>query len=200
MLCRSWRWDSNPQPADYKSAALPLSYASAVVVRLLLRSICLCDSDQFASLQARHSTPADGERERIVRKGDVSSKLQARFWTGTLAADRVQFPDARSVYRICRSHLGCGWDASGRRTGRRAVGRRRRGWQPRAPRWDPPAPGVEELARGGVEHLVQLGEGQLGLVAPFVLDAQPLEHQQILLVRAQDFSRRIRIFLRSSSK
>ena len=24
----SWRWDSNPQPADYKSAALPLSYAS----------------------------------------------------------------------------------------------------------------------------------------------------------------------------
>ena len=25
---RSWRWDSNPQPADYKSAALPLSYAS----------------------------------------------------------------------------------------------------------------------------------------------------------------------------
>ena len=26
---RSWRWESNPQPADYKSAALPLSYASA---------------------------------------------------------------------------------------------------------------------------------------------------------------------------
>ncbi len=25
----SWRWDLNPQPADYKSAALPLSYASA---------------------------------------------------------------------------------------------------------------------------------------------------------------------------
>ncbi len=24
----SWRWESNPQPADYKSAALPLSYAS----------------------------------------------------------------------------------------------------------------------------------------------------------------------------
>jgi hypothetical protein len=24
----SWRWDLNPQPADYKSAALPLSYAS----------------------------------------------------------------------------------------------------------------------------------------------------------------------------
>ena len=26
----SWRWDSNPQPADYKSAALPLSYASEI--------------------------------------------------------------------------------------------------------------------------------------------------------------------------
>ena len=26
----SWRWDSNPQPADYKSAALPLSYASKI--------------------------------------------------------------------------------------------------------------------------------------------------------------------------
>ena len=25
---RSWRWDSNPQPAAYKAAALPLSYAS----------------------------------------------------------------------------------------------------------------------------------------------------------------------------
>jgi hypothetical protein len=25
----SWRWDLNPQPADYKSAALPLSYASS---------------------------------------------------------------------------------------------------------------------------------------------------------------------------
>lgn len=24
----SWQWDLNPQPADYKSAALPLSYAS----------------------------------------------------------------------------------------------------------------------------------------------------------------------------
>ena len=24
----SWRWDSNPQPAVYKTAALPLSYAS----------------------------------------------------------------------------------------------------------------------------------------------------------------------------
>src|ERR1035437_279045 len=23
----SWRWESNPQPADYKSAALPLSYS-----------------------------------------------------------------------------------------------------------------------------------------------------------------------------
>ena len=23
-LQRSWRWDSNPQPADYKSAALPI--------------------------------------------------------------------------------------------------------------------------------------------------------------------------------
>ena len=34
----SWRWDSNPQPADYKSAALPLSYASTVVV-LGLRSV-----------------------------------------------------------------------------------------------------------------------------------------------------------------
>jgi hypothetical protein len=22
--CWSWRWDSNPQPADYKSAALPV--------------------------------------------------------------------------------------------------------------------------------------------------------------------------------
>ena len=28
FLSWSWRWDSNPQPADYKSAALPLSYAS----------------------------------------------------------------------------------------------------------------------------------------------------------------------------
>ena len=26
----SWRWESNPQPADYKSAALPLSYASSL--------------------------------------------------------------------------------------------------------------------------------------------------------------------------
>jgi hypothetical protein len=33
LMCRnwSWRWDSNPQPADYKSAALPLSYASLPV-------------------------------------------------------------------------------------------------------------------------------------------------------------------------
>ena len=31
LLCHrrwSWRWDLNPQPADYKSVALPLSYTS----------------------------------------------------------------------------------------------------------------------------------------------------------------------------
>jgi hypothetical protein len=27
----SWRWDLNPRPADYESAALPLSYASFFV-------------------------------------------------------------------------------------------------------------------------------------------------------------------------
>jgi hypothetical protein len=31
LLSWSWRWESNPQPADYKSAALPLSYASRMV-------------------------------------------------------------------------------------------------------------------------------------------------------------------------
>ena len=30
----SWRWDLNPQPADYKSAALPLSYASKATFQL----------------------------------------------------------------------------------------------------------------------------------------------------------------------
>ncbi len=32
MTAWSWRWESNPKPADYKSAALPLSYASATLV------------------------------------------------------------------------------------------------------------------------------------------------------------------------
>ena len=31
----SWRRESNPQPADYKSAALPLSHASQIVNRLI---------------------------------------------------------------------------------------------------------------------------------------------------------------------
>ena len=31
----SWRWDLNPQPADYKSAALPLSYASIFLFLLV---------------------------------------------------------------------------------------------------------------------------------------------------------------------
>src|SRR5215208_2480296 len=43
---RSWRWDSNPQPADYKSAALPLSYASAGPCPLS------CDSEEFDLLPA----------------------------------------------------------------------------------------------------------------------------------------------------
>jgi hypothetical protein len=39
---QSWRWDSNPQPPDYKSGALPLSYASETVakVRLLVDDSC----------------------------------------------------------------------------------------------------------------------------------------------------------------
>ena len=32
---QSWRRESNPQPADYKSAALPLSYASKVLQMLV---------------------------------------------------------------------------------------------------------------------------------------------------------------------
>src|SRR5262249_24332255 len=36
-----------------------------------------------------------------------------------------------------------------------------------------------------VEHLLQLRERQLRFVAPFVLDTQAFEHQQVLFVRAQ---------------
>jgi hypothetical protein len=32
----SWRWDLNPQPPDYKSGALPLSYASEIAGSLLV--------------------------------------------------------------------------------------------------------------------------------------------------------------------
>jgi hypothetical protein len=31
LFILSWRWDLNPRPADYESAALPLSYASFFV-------------------------------------------------------------------------------------------------------------------------------------------------------------------------
>ncbi len=31
IACKSWRRDLNPRPADYKSAALPLSYTSTTL-------------------------------------------------------------------------------------------------------------------------------------------------------------------------
>jgi hypothetical protein len=40
----SWRWDSNPQPPDYKSGALPLSYASLPV------NLCQAEDDQILTL------------------------------------------------------------------------------------------------------------------------------------------------------
>ena len=45
ILFKSWSWrrESNPQPADYKSAALPLSHASklnssSVLIKLAIRN------------------------------------------------------------------------------------------------------------------------------------------------------------------
>jgi hypothetical protein len=36
----SRRWDLNPQPADYKSAALPLSYVGTLEILVVARNIC----------------------------------------------------------------------------------------------------------------------------------------------------------------
>ena len=48
----SWRRDLNPQPADYKSAALPVELRQrSIVVPCLLFSALSCDSDEFASLR-----------------------------------------------------------------------------------------------------------------------------------------------------
>src|SRR6267142_6513514 len=47
----SWRRDLNPQPADYKSAALPVELRQRSIVDSCLLFLALsCDSDEFASL------------------------------------------------------------------------------------------------------------------------------------------------------
>jgi hypothetical protein len=45
----SWRWDLNPQPADYKSAALPLSYAS--IILLYYQDLKLSSTEKYNSFQ-----------------------------------------------------------------------------------------------------------------------------------------------------
>ena len=73
----SWRRESNPQPADYKSAALPLSHASklnssSVLIKLAIRnglepstsSVTGWHSNQLNYRTAYSETPSE-ERDRL---------------------------------------------------------------------------------------------------------------------------------------
>src|SRR6476469_6340424 len=149
------------------------------------------------------------ERERIVRRGHGVKRLSS-YWPASCQrrggapqqADLTAWnhvatcPGWAPVGRLQNLAFGARRRALGRlriahgrvarlgaaRPARRSGGRRgrrRRGRLVAGGGW---IREVELVAR--VEHLLKLGERELGLVPPFVLNAETLEHQEVLLVRA----------------
>ena len=110
VLRRSWRWESNPQPADYKSAALPLSYASTVCgPRSPPFSRCLCDLAELALLPAK-TEYACRRGARTYSSGKASCQANIRRGRRKPSLER-RTPD-------CRHRIGDPGSSAGRRPAR----------------------------------------------------------------------------------
>ena len=57
----SWRWDLNPQPADYKSAALPIELRQRLRGRQLAQFFCVC--------QVLPSSPGHARVSPVAKQG-----------------------------------------------------------------------------------------------------------------------------------
>ena len=69
----SWRWDSNPQPADYKSAALPIELRQPSRAELRYISATQCQADTLRSARAASSSDPARTLSACRKEGHYAS-------------------------------------------------------------------------------------------------------------------------------